>query len=160
MHLPQGRPIVFEWSKSHSISLAQSITKGTYLNCEVSLRDLQLVQDIYGFSETRDLRPVASNEIQVPVHMRRDQSIYKDVCYFREELAIVKPFDLVICRQLPKGIHDAQGIVEQVKAIRDNVQFRNFIVDNIMVEGDSVLSLGKKGRDIRTGRGRSRFSRC
>lgn len=41
-------------------------------------KDLKLAQDIYGFSDavaagkTRDPGPVASHEILVPVHMRRD----------------------------------------------------------------------------------------
>lgn len=129
-------------------ALAQSIVKGTYLNCDVAPKDLQLAMDIYGFSDaiaagkTRDLGPVASREIAVPVHMRRDQSMYADVFWWHNEpfiMAVVKPLDLVIVRHVPKGLDDAEGVGEQLRAMRSKVLSRNYHVDKIMVDGDSKL---------------------
>jgi hypothetical protein len=70
-------------------ALAQSIVKGSYLNCDVTPKDIKLAADIFGFSEpsaagkTKDMGPTASHEISVPVHMRREQSIFADIMHWR-----------------------------------------------------------------------------
>lgn len=66
-------------------ALAQSIVKGSYLNCAVTPKDIKLAANIFGFSKpaaagkTKDMGPSCSHEFPVPVHMRRDQSIFADV---------------------------------------------------------------------------------
>ena len=129
-------------------ALARSITKGAYLNCEVTPKDLQLAQDIYGFSDaitvgkTRDRGPVASQEIPVPVHMRRDQNMYVDIFYWHNEpflLGVVKPLDILICRHLSKGADSAKSVGEQLRAMRDKIHSRSFVADKIVCDSASIL---------------------
>lgn len=105
-------------------ALAQSITKGTYLNCDVTPKDFQLAQTIYGFSDTiaagktRDMGPVASSEMLAPVHMRRTQSLYLDVWYWHQEpffIGVFKPLDMVLVRYTPKGVTDAEYTGVQIE---------------------------------------------
>jgi hypothetical protein len=89
---------------------------------------------------------VASREIRVPVHMRRDQAAYADIFYWHNEpfiLCVVKPLDMLICRHIPKGAGDAACVGEQIKAIRAKIMSRGFVVEKIVVDGESILASHK-----------------
>ena len=129
--------------------LAQSIVKGPYLNCKTTLKDVKLAQDIYGTSEaaaagkTKDFGPVPSKEISVPVHMRRDQSIYADVFYWHNELFVLfafEPLDMIMVHNLPKGADNSIGMKEQIEVLRAKVLSRGYVVDKILTDGDSTLA--------------------
>ena len=101
-------------------SLALTMQGGGILNNPSTTQHLRSARDIYGpiaepslAGKSKDLGPIATNIIPVPVEMRREQSGYADVFFWHEKpylLCIIKPLDLIMVHAVKKGLNSSDGM--------------------------------------------------
>lgn len=91
----------------------------------------------------KNKQAVSSLEIPVLAHMKRDQTVYMDIFYWRSEafiLSIAKPLYLVCCRHIDASLMNSEAIAKEIQAIRELIQSRGYNVVKIVVDLDKKLA--------------------
>ena len=124
---------------------------GGALNLPITGKDVQLAETIYGRANrlkaaTKFKGPVASQEVVLPPHQRRDQTAYTDVFFWREVpfvLFIAKPLMLLSTYSI-KGKMDFLEMRKSFLSLASAMQARGFSARFVADRQSSIATLEGK----------------
>lgn len=131
------------------ISLIRTLTGGSMLNATVTGADVKLARDIFGpdpdalAGKSKNAGPVSPSEVLVPTFMRKEQTAYADIFYWREIpflLFIIKPLYLVMGRIVPIGTNNAEQLAIEIAALRTKVEARGYKIISLIVDPAKALA--------------------
>ena len=131
------------------LALVRTLTSGSVLNTKVTGADVKLARDLLGPSEStlagksKNAGPVAPSEVLVPSFMRKEQTAYADIFYWREVvflLFIIKPLYLLMVRVVPTGANNSEQLVIEILALCTKVKARGYKIVSLVVDPARALS--------------------